>query len=570
MEKSLKCVRFYWEVDYAIFLNKGSVVNATNYVTGLFNQSAIIYGNDGISVTLSSVFVWSTASPYTASTTSGLLSQFQSTRNSFNGDLGHLLGSSGGGGVAAGFSGLCASNLDNSQCYSEIYNTYENVPTFSWSVYVVTHEQGHLLGSRHTHACVWNGNNTAIDNCGPSAGYGYEGSCSNAPTPIGGGTIMSYCHLTSGGVNFNLGFGTQPKTLILNNVEAGSCLTSCGGGGGCSDAFEPNNSISTAASISTNAAITAQIATSSDLDYYAFSISNASDLNITLTNLPADYDMSLYNGSGTLLASSALGGTSSETIALASAAAGTYKIYVFGYNGVSNSSICYSLNAGATALSCTDIYEANNSTSTAKLISANGTINALISSSTDLDWFKFSNTSANKNIKVSLSNLVADYDLNLYRGATIVGTSTNGGTVSEQIILNTTIVGQYKVRVIGYNGVFNSTNCYSLTTQISSIAFTPGLGSIAIEDLPNGAGTLGAFPNPAKNVIQFYIPASETSPTSVSVFDQLGRQVERFEQSPSNVDNNVVFDVNDFASGIYFIKMVQGEISITQKQIIEH
>ncbi|MEP7171226.1 MAG: M12 family metallo-peptidase, partial [Bacteroidota bacterium] len=224
------CIRIYWETNLDIYQNKGSVNNVTNYVTGLFNQSAVIYTNDNIPVSLSQVFVWSSASPYTSTSTSGLLSQFQSNRNSFNGDLGTLLGYAGGGGVAAGFSGFCASNLDNSQCYAGISSSYSNVPAFSWSVEVVTHEQGHLMGSRHTHACVWNGNNTAIDNCGPNAGYGYEGSCSNAPSPTNGGTIMSYCHLTVG-INFSNGFGTQPKNVILNGFNNASCLGSCATGG---------------------------------------------------------------------------------------------------------------------------------------------------------------------------------------------------------------------------------------------------------------------------------------------------------------------------------------------------
>ncbi len=226
---AVNCIRMYWEVNLDIYQNKGSVTNATNYVTGIFNQSATIYANDNIPVELSEVFVWNVTSPYTSSTTGGLLSQFQSFRNSFNGDLGSLLGFAGGGGVAAGFNGLCASNLDNSQCYSGISSSYNNFPTYSWSVLVVTHEQGHLLGSRHTHACVWNGNNTAIDNCGPTAGYGYEGSCSGAPTPVGGGTVMSYCHLVGGvGINFTNGFGTQPRNVILNKYNAASCLSACG------------------------------------------------------------------------------------------------------------------------------------------------------------------------------------------------------------------------------------------------------------------------------------------------------------------------------------------------------
>ncbi len=221
------CIRLFWEVDFDIYTGKGSVANAANYVTAVFNQSAIIYANDAIPVELSEVFVWNTTDPYTSTSTSGLLGQFQNYRNAINGDLGHLLGYAGGGGIAAGFSGFCASNLNSSQCYSGVQSSYNNVPTYSWTVMVVTHEQGHLMGSRHTHACVWNGNNTAIDGCGPAAGYGYEGSCSGAPIPPTGGTIMSYCHLNGVGINFNNGFGPQPKAVILNNYNSAACLTAC-------------------------------------------------------------------------------------------------------------------------------------------------------------------------------------------------------------------------------------------------------------------------------------------------------------------------------------------------------
>jgi len=243
------CIRLFWEVNFDLYTNKTTISNTVNYVTGIFSQSAIIYTNDSIPVELSEVFVWNTASPYTATSTSALLGQFQSNRNSFNGDLGHLIGLAGGGGIAAGFSGLCNGNLDNSQCYSGVNTSYNNFPTYSWSVMVVTHEQGHLMGSRHTHACVWNGNMTAIDNCGPTAGYGYEGVCSNAPTPVGGGTIMSYCHLVGGvGINLSNGFGTQPKNVIKNNYNNALCLTSCTG-----NTCMPSANMSTANITSTSA-----------------------------------------------------------------------------------------------------------------------------------------------------------------------------------------------------------------------------------------------------------------------------------------------------------------------------
>ena len=225
--KTLRCVDLYWEVNYDIFLDMGDVTNTSNYITGLFNQHATLFDNDGISVLLSELFIWDIISPYTGATTSVLLGQFQSYRNSFNGDVGDLLGYAGGGGLAV-LDGLCAGNVDYRMCYSGIEDSYAGVPAFSNSVLVVTHEEGHVLGSPHTHACAWNGDDTAIDGCGPSAGYPYEGTCSSAPIPANGGTMMSYCHLNPVGTHFINGFGPQPAALIINNVDAAPCVGACG------------------------------------------------------------------------------------------------------------------------------------------------------------------------------------------------------------------------------------------------------------------------------------------------------------------------------------------------------
>ncbi len=223
-----QCIRIYVEADFDLFQNKGSVTNTANYITALFNQSATLYANDGISISLSEMFVWNAQSPYAGINDSGdLLTKFQQLRTSFNGDFGHLLALRGGGGVAATINGFC-STADLRECFSRIDPTFANVPTYTWSVAVFTHELGHLFGSFHTHACVWNGNETAIDGCGPAAGF-IEGICNAGSIPASGGTIMSHCHLPPNpGINFLNGFGPQPTNLILNRLNGAACLTGCG------------------------------------------------------------------------------------------------------------------------------------------------------------------------------------------------------------------------------------------------------------------------------------------------------------------------------------------------------
>lgn len=217
------CITVYVEVDKSVTDNKGSVAAATNYVTGAFNQNVLLYNAESINMAISEMLVWDTPDPYSGPSSSNYLSQFKANTGAYNGDLGHLVAMVNNGGIAAGFSGICNPNTDESLCYSGILSTYENVPVFSFTVMILAHEMGHLIGSRHTHACVWNGNNTAIDGC---AGY-VETDVANCPlpgSPAGGGTIMSYCHNDPVGVNFNLGFGPQPGNVIRNTVANATCL----------------------------------------------------------------------------------------------------------------------------------------------------------------------------------------------------------------------------------------------------------------------------------------------------------------------------------------------------------
>jgi len=223
---SLNCVNWYWETDVDIYNGKGSVAAVTTYMNGIFNQVSALYANDGMTINFQTLFVWDTTDPYTGPSTSNYLTQFGANRTSFAGDLANLFGYQGGGGIAW-IDGFCKST-SHRMAYCGISASYQSVPTYSWTVEVTAHEEGHLFGSPHTHDCSWNGNNTKIDACGDVAGYP-SGSCAQTvpPTPPGGGTIMSYCHLTGAGINLSLGFGPQPTALMLDNENTSSCLGAC-------------------------------------------------------------------------------------------------------------------------------------------------------------------------------------------------------------------------------------------------------------------------------------------------------------------------------------------------------
>ncbi len=217
--ETVKCVKIYYEVAYRPYLQNGSnVVTTVNWLSGIQNNIATLYNNDDIDVALNMVKVWTFDDPYDG-TFGQNLEEFAQTVTEFEGDIAHLVNFPSTTSVAY-LNSLCT---DWRYAYSGIAMTYAQVPTYSWTIMAMTHEMGHSFGSPHTHACAWNGNNTAIDGCGPA--WGNNEGC-NGPIPPEGGTIMSYCHGVSVGINFNLGFGPQPSALIRNTIDSKSCLQS--------------------------------------------------------------------------------------------------------------------------------------------------------------------------------------------------------------------------------------------------------------------------------------------------------------------------------------------------------
>ena len=213
-------INMYFEADYQLFQNKGnSISNTVNYVTSLFNVVNVLYENDSVNIQISGLKIWDTPDPYMSySSMQSILPVFYNNINAqgFAGDFAHLLTFRDIGGGIGQFGGLCRNASKSVAVSGTINEGIAAFPIYTRSVLRVAHEIGHNLGSPHTHSCDWPGG--AIDNCATP-----EGTCAIGPAPINGGTIMSYCRLTSYGVNFLNGFGPLPSSLIRNNIRTSYC-----------------------------------------------------------------------------------------------------------------------------------------------------------------------------------------------------------------------------------------------------------------------------------------------------------------------------------------------------------
>lgn len=219
-----KEVQVYVEVDNTLFnLVGGTATNAIFYTLGVFNVASWIYDREQVTIRISSLTIWSTPDPYPNSTNDlclDLLASFSTAMSGgFPGDVAHLLDGNLTG-CGRGWVGiLCSNDFPRTAVSSDLAATFQFFPTYSWETMVVTHELGHNLGSQHTQWCGWPGG--AIDGCVPP-----EGNCSPGPMPSNGGTVMSYCHLNTPGVNLQKGFGPLPGNAVRNHVNGAACVQS--------------------------------------------------------------------------------------------------------------------------------------------------------------------------------------------------------------------------------------------------------------------------------------------------------------------------------------------------------
>ncbi len=103
-----------------------------------------------------------------------------------------------------------------------------------------------------------------------------------------------------------------------------------------------NGTTGGAATIPVNTDVFGLLNPTGDNDYYKFVINTGGTITVSLTNLPANYHLSLLNGSGSVLQSSSNGGTNNESIS-ASVTAGTYYARVYPQAKASNATNCYTL-----------------------------------------------------------------------------------------------------------------------------------------------------------------------------------------------------------------------------------
>ncbi|MCB0543315.1 MAG: fibronectin type III domain-containing protein [Lewinellaceae bacterium] len=568
-----KTVQVYFECDYKMYLDKGaSTNNVTNYVTGLFNQVATLYANENVSIAISQIYVWTSSDPYASyGSTSSVLNAFRTTRGTnFNGNLAHFLSTRNLGGGIAYLDVICFKNYAFG--VSAINNSYQNIPTFSWTVEVVTHELGHNLGSWHTHSCNWPGG--ALDNC-----YTPEGNCSPGPAPGNGGTIMSYCHLTSYGINFNNGFGQVPGDRIRTKVQSASCLASSGSTptGLTTSGITSGSATLSWGAVAGTSTYTVQFKTSANSSWTIAGTTNTT--SFTLSNLAANTtynwqvkaDCSDYSSPATFTTGSSGGGGGSSTCNAPTGLTNT---------NITSSSAVFFWGAVSSASSYTVQYKKSNVSSwtTAGNTSSTAYSIAGLSASTTYNWRVKANCStsysgvatfttlsngsgAGCNPPVNLTNVSVTAKTAVLSWSPVSGASSYTLQIRYASSNKYYTLGTVPVTQVGLSGLQPNTSYYWRVKANCSAYSSPKLLTTPASLQDPGAESLvqptlyyaQIYPNPAAEYLNLNYTGDILAGAEILITDIAGRLALRRNLT----QQEEIIDVSTLQPGVFLLTIVQ-------------
>lgn len=412
-----------------------------------------------------------------------------------------------------------------------------------------THEVGHWLNLRHIWGDATCGSDLVSDtpvhntSNGGCPAHPHYSTCSGAPVEM----TMNYMDYTDDACMymFSAGQKARMRAVLEGSGSRASLQSSPGcmppsGGGTCN--APANLAVS---NITTTSATASWTAVSGAVNYtFEYKASSAT----TWTSA---------SGTGTTASMTGLVASTTYNTRVRTNCSGASSSY--------STVVNFTTSAGSTT--CPDNYESNNTKNTSATAPLGTATTARISSATDVDWFKFSSSSSQRNVQVTMTNLPNDYDMELYRNNTFIMKSENDALNDELVKHNTTSnSATYYVKIYGYNGA-NSTACYTLLAQRSANIFRSiGDYEEIVEEAINDEFLV--FPNPATSEISLIVPFGEHHEGLLTINDITGKQVVSQYLSSDISTPTFNMDISAMKNGLYIVQFQSGDQSYTQKLVV--
>jgi hypothetical protein len=295
-------------------------------------------------------------------------------------------------------------------------------------------------------------------------------------------------------------------------------------------------------------------------DYFKFNTTSNGMITLKLDGLSGDADLQLLDSSGTLLKSSTLSGTQSETIFHGSAGA-TYFAHV--YNYLSNTTN-YSLHLKNAALPGDG--GSNFAVSPTDLGTLGSkTINAFIVNKFDNhDYYKFFVAEPGP-ITVNLTGLKADLNISVTNPSNATVFSTKTGSNSESLTIANAAGGTYTIHIFQGVGAGDNGPASPYTLDINAPTDTAGntKANAKTLTLAGGIATANGFvgDNDVEDWYKVTIPAGKTlhgtinmltADADIELFDS---NLVKLDSSSNNLTNPDTVDSAVLPAGTYYFRV---------------
>jgi hypothetical protein len=274
-----------------------------------------------------------------------------------------------------------------------------------------------------------------------------------------------------------------------------------------------------------------------DEDYWKFSVQDGQMIDLTLSQLPADYDLYLYDPyGGAEKESSTQSGTTTESIYYEAEATGDFRARVIGktwgssyayWSGSSpyrlSASVCFTEDSGGSFQKAATISPSTSG-------GGQHVYSGYICPAGDEDWYKFYISSQAQTIAIKLTNLPADYRLFAYTQSSYPYAydntyGTGNKTINLTLPAGSSLSGDYlRVLVQGASSSkYDSTKPYkleivltattSIDLQVEQIEVTQ-----VIQDLSNSIGLIQGKPTWARVYVSTGLSSGSVSSVPIELY----------------------------------------------------
>lgn len=217
------------DIDFDAFQHYGGVAQSENNVTSLMGYVNALYERDvAVTFEISYMRTWETDDPYSAASDDAALNTFteywRDNMDHVDRTLASLISRKpiSANGVTQGLAWvnqLCSRT--HGYAFVKLSSNNANIEGHAG---VWAHELGHNFGSPHTHSCTWN---PPIDSCYTAEPIRNQAPCfgpNDIHLILGGGELMSYCHMRFGNSNVTKEFRDRTGALVRGNAERALCM----------------------------------------------------------------------------------------------------------------------------------------------------------------------------------------------------------------------------------------------------------------------------------------------------------------------------------------------------------